>query len=103
MSMQTDNSDSELRVQPKAGQHPSKEHEVREDRRLHGKISRLNQGFGFIEGENGIDYFFHWSALSRFSRKFSFLKLNDPVNFQPGRTPQGPRAFDVLTIESNGS
>jgi cold shock CspA family protein len=73
--------------------------EVREDRRLKGKILRINEGFGFIEGENGIDYFFHWTELTRFSKKFSYLKQGDLVEFQPGRTDSGPRAFQILATE----
>jgi len=71
--------------------------EVREDRRIEGKIVRLNKGFGFIEGQDGRDYFFHWSELSKFSKHFRNLVLGDQVKFQPGRTESGPRAFAIET------
>jgi CspA family cold shock protein len=73
--------------------------EVRFDKILKGKICRLNKGFGFIEGEDGRDYFFHWSALDKFSKQFRNLQDGDKVEFQPGRTSQGPRAFQVTTLD----
>lgn len=73
--------------------------EVRFDRRIKGRINRLNKGFGFIEGEDGRDYFFHWSELDKFSKQFRNLKENDAVEFQPGRTNQGPRAFSISTVD----
>ena len=74
--------------------------EVREDRRMDGKILRLNKGFGFIEGTDGRDYFFHWSELNKFSKPFRNLYAGDVVNFQPGSTNDGLRAFDIKTLEA---
>lgn len=79
--------------------------EVREDRRIRGRVVRLNKGFGFIEGEDGRDYFFHWSELSKFSKHFRNLVAGpngtgDQVTFQPGKTDDGPRAFAIETVES---
>lgn len=78
------------------------QNEVREDRRLTGKVIRLNKGFGFIEGIDGRDYFFHWSELDKFSKQFRNLNVGEEVNFQPGSTDDGPRAFNIKTGESNG-
>lgn len=75
------------------------ENEVRFDDRLRGKISRLNQGFGFIEAVDGRDYFFHWSQLNKFSKHFRNLTVGDEVEFQPGRTDDGPRAFNIQTLD----
>jgi CspA family cold shock protein len=77
--------------------------EVREDRRMAGKIVRLNKGFGFIEGTDGRDYFFHWSELSKFSKHFRNLQSGDPVTFQPGKTDDGPRAFAIDTVDGESS
>lgn len=71
--------------------------EVREDRRMNGKIVRLNQGFGFIEGEDGRDYFFHWTELDKFAIQFRNLRQGQSVDFQPGSTSQGPRAYNIKT------
>lgn len=71
-----------------------------EERRMSGKIVRLNsaKGFGFIEGEDNRDYFFHWTELDKFSRVFKSLKKDDPVEFNPGSTSQGLRAYSVRTL-----
>ena len=72
--------------------------EIREDRRMPGKIIRLNKGFGFIEGEDGRDYFFHWTEIDKFSKQFRNLAIGEYVNFQPGSTDDGPRAFAIKVI-----
>jgi len=72
---------------------------IKEDRRLDGRIVRLNKGFGFIEGTDGRDYFFHWSELTKFSKQFRNLSPGDKVQFQPGRTDTGLRAFSVETTD----
>lgn len=72
--------------------------EVREPRRMDGKIIRLNKGFGFIEGIDGRDYFFHWTELDKFSKQFRNLNIGEAVNFQPGSTDDGPRAFSIKTL-----
>ena len=71
--------------------------EVREDRRMNGKVIRLNKGFGFIEGIDGRDYFFNWTELDKFSKQFRNLSVGEQVNFQPGSTDDGPRAFAIKT------
>jgi len=73
------------------------QNETREDRRMDGKVVRLNKGFGFIEGVDGRDYFFHWTELDKFSKQFRNLKVNELVSFQPGATDDGPRAFCIKT------
>ena len=77
--------------------------EIREDRRMKGRVVRLNNGFGFIEGEDGKDYFFHFSELSKFSKHFRNLDVGDNVDFQVGRSDRGPRAYDIVTIEGNAA
>ena len=75
--------------------------EVREARRMNGRICRLNKGFGFIEGlDDGRDYFFHWSEMDRFAKQFRNLRVGESVNFQVGYTAEGPRAFNVKTLET---
>ncbi len=64
---------------------------------LPGIIQRVHtdKRFGFVRGEDGTDYFFHASALSG-GRRFEELLAGDPVKFQPGDGPKGPRADSVL-------
>ena len=61
-----------------------------------GTIKKLtDKGFGFIEGERG-DVFFHCSALEGLS--FDELALGQPVEFEMGDGPKGPRAENVRPV-----
>ncbi len=64
---------------------------------MEGTVKWFNgkKGFGFIEGEDGTDYFVHHSALD----KGIFLKDNDPVTFEPVETDKGKQAQDVKKKE----
>jgi CspA family cold shock protein len=60
-----------------------------------GKIRtlRVDKGFGFIQDEQGNDYFFHQSAI--FGEGIADLREGDSVEFEVGRGPKGARAENV--------
>jgi CspA family cold shock protein len=60
-----------------------------------GTIKRLvsDKGFGFIAAGDGMEYFFHQSALSGVS--FDQLREGQSVTFEKGQGPKGPRAENV--------
>jgi CspA family cold shock protein len=68
---------------------------------MQGTVARIviDRGFGFIEGENGREFFFHRSALN--ATDFGELAPGSPVEFEvsndtPGDQPnEGPRAVNV--------
>ena len=67
---------------------------------MHGTIARMvpEQGFGFIEGDDGHEYFFHRTALN--ATDFEDLAPGTPVYFRIGREEgdrpdEGPRAVFV--------
>ena len=62
-----------------------------------GVIRVLKQGFGFIEGENRVDYFFHRSGLQMTTCTFEELGVGQEVTFEPieGPTNRGPRAIEI--------
>ncbi len=62
-----------------------------------GKIKKVlaDKGFGFIEGERG-DIFFHHSALEDIA--IEALKIGQPVSYEEGRGPKGPRAENVRLV-----
>lgn len=64
-----------------------------------GVIRTLKDGFGFIEGEDGLDYFFLASALDRMAG-VTFDQLGDgqTVTFIGIEHPKGPRAISVRRI-----
>lgn len=72
---------------------------------MKGKIVNLltQKMYGFIESENGQEYFFHkqdlngdWNELCM-DWKLSTQKIN--VSFEPKSTPKGPRAENVNLIQ----
>lgn len=63
---------------------------------MNGTIKRLSadRGFGFIQGEDGKDYFFHQSDL-RGGLSFAQLKEGQRVAFEPRQAERGPRAAEI--------
>jgi CspA family cold shock protein len=63
---------------------------------MNGTIKKVTRerGFGFISGENGVDYFFHQSEL-RGDLKFDELREGQRVSFEATQSDKGPRAADV--------
>ncbi len=62
-----------------------------------GTIKKViaDKGFGFVEGERG-DVFFHHSALVGIS--IEQLREGQPVEYELGRGPKGPRAENVKPV-----
>jgi CspA family cold shock protein len=60
-----------------------------------GVVKRLNknQGFGFIRGEDGKEYFFHRSALKNID--VNTIVEGQEVTFEETEGPKGLRAEDV--------
>lgn len=63
---------------------------------MNGTIKTLekDRGFGFIRGDNGLDYFFHQSEL-RCRLLLDRLQEGQPVTFEPRPAEKGPRAAEV--------
>jgi CspA family cold shock protein len=62
---------------------------------MQGTIKRLvsDKGFGFILASDGNEYFFHNSACA--DARFNDLREGQPVTFDRGQGPKGPRAENV--------
>jgi CspA family cold shock protein len=60
-----------------------------------GKIKRLvtDRGFGFLEGENGNDLFFHHSEVNGSS--FEELREGQNVSYTVGQGKKGPCATSI--------
>ena len=64
---------------------------------LMGKIKKVRDSFGFIAGDDGQDYFFHWASVQkRSARDFRGLELRDRVSFIP-QPPRNDEARGPLT------
>ena len=64
---------------------------------MEGKVKWYNmrKGYGFIEGEDGEDYFIHHSALS----EVRFIRENDKVSFEAVDTDKGKQAQNVVLLQ----
>jgi CspA family cold shock protein len=62
---------------------------------MNGTIKWYNdtKGYGFVQGEDGKDYFVHSSAIQGGAR----LRDNDAVTFDPAQGDRGPKAENVKT------
>ena len=62
---------------------------------MNGTIKRLvsDKGFGFVAASDGNEYFFHQSAVQ--GGGFTQLREGQPVTFEAGQGPKGPRAENV--------
>ena len=68
---------------------------------LMGRVKKIRESYGFIAGDDGRDYFFHWASVKKHSQKdFRQLEMRDRVSFipQPPRdeNANGPRGIEVM-------
>lgn len=65
---------------------------------LTGKVKWFNskKGFGFITGDNGKDYFLHYSNIEM--EGYRSLNENDKIQFQVEATDKGEKAIKVQKI-----
>lgn len=66
---------------------------------IRGRIKSLKTNFGFIEGADGTDYFFHWTMLATTSKTFRQLEEGFTVEFRPEVVDDKPRAQDIISID----
>lgn len=62
------------------------------------KWFNVRKGYGFIQGEDGEDYFAHYSAIPQ----NTFLRENDQVSFDAADTDKGKQAQNIV-LEQKGS
>lgn len=77
-------------------------HDVKEHvRPLHGRVTRLMDGFGFLTTERGRELYFHEHAVVG---GFAKLAVGDEVRFteHPGEGEKGPQASTVERVGKGG-
>jgi len=64
---------------------------------MEGTVKWFNRdkGYGFIEGNDGEEYFIHHTALAQ----ETFIRDNDLVSFEPAETERGKQARDVALLQ----
>jgi CspA family cold shock protein len=64
---------------------------------MNGKVKWYNvrMGYGFIEGEDGVDAFIHKSNLPFWT---IFLKTGDKVKYNPKKSNKGWEATEVKAL-----
>ncbi|MBL7100536.1 MAG: cold shock domain-containing protein [Nanoarchaeota archaeon] len=65
---------------------------------MEGIVKWFNRkkGFGFIQGDDGEDYFVHHTSLA----EGTFVRDNDRVSFEAADTDRGKQAQNVTVLES---
>lgn len=68
-----------------------------------GTVKWFNEekGFGFIAGNNGQDYFVHWSDIV--GNGFKRLNEGQQVGFDTEDSEKGPQAMNVFILEDTES
>ena len=64
---------------------------------MEGTVKWFNtrKGYGFIKGDDDVEYFVHHSALEQ----GTFLRDNDRVSFEPADTEKGKQAQKVVLLQ----
>lgn len=64
---------------------------------MEGSVKWFNRkkGFGFINGDDGEDYFVHYTSVAQ----GTFLRDNDRVSFDPVETERGKQAQNVTLLQ----
>lgn len=60
-----------------------------------GTVTRYNEfrGWGFITGDDGIEYFVHWTSIE--GKGYKLLRPGQRVEFEPVETRLSPQAHNV--------
>src|SRR5262245_21692554 len=74
--------------------------------RMTGAVRVLKQGHGFIAGDDGNNYYLHWTAMRPDTLDFRQLRERERLNFAVVPNPRKdavPRAVDVYVISADRS
>ena len=69
---------------------------------MRGTVKWFNdqRGYGFVIGEDGKEYFVHWTGIVS-THKFKKLMQDDTVEFNLGENDKGECATDVCRVMAN--
>lgn len=58
------------------------------------KWFNIKKGYGFVTGDDGEDYFVHYTAI----KDQAFVRDNDRVSFDSAQTERGKQAQNVVPL-----
>lgn len=64
----------------------------------------VKKGFGFIRGDDKVDYFAHYSKIKAAEGEFRLLEEGERVEFEPFTVPrpdgsEKPQAKNIISVE----
>lgn len=64
------------------------------------RLTGQSRGFGFVKGDDGLDYFLHRSGLEQTTVSWAELREGQRVEFTPidGAPGKGPRAIETRIL-----
>jgi len=68
---------------------------------MNGKVKWFNstKGYGFIEGDDGKEYFVHWrSIVTSSENERKMLNDNEDVQFDTIKTEKGIQAVNIVRL-----
>ena len=65
---------------------------------MDGTFRKIKLGYGFVAGQDGIDYFFHWSDMSKFTKQLRYCQDGEAVTFDVFISDRGPRAKNIKVV-----
>ena len=68
---------------------------------MNGKVKWFNstKGYGFIEGDDGKEYFVHWrSIVTSSENERKMLNDNEDVQFDTIKTEKGIQAVNIIRL-----
>lgn len=68
-----------------------------------GVVRKLREGYGFIAGNDGVDYFLHWTQMCKSTEEspnktFRQLEVGDRVEYQSIVADKGPKALECQVL-----
>ena len=74
-------------------------HDTGRQRQLHGSVEKIfyGEGYGFVKGEDGVDYYFHENSV--LNHDFANIEIGDNTRFAQEMGEKGPQASSLTLLK----